>query len=58
MSKLQDSMSDGIPQNYAFIFEVFSLAMNPPPRVTVHEPDRRLAFDNRQLAASGCFIGA
>ena len=28
----------------------------PPPRDTVHEPDPRLGFDNRQLAASGCFI--
>jgi hypothetical protein len=24
----------------------------------VHEPDLRLEFETRQLAASGCFIGA
>jgi hypothetical protein len=30
----------------------------PPPRDTVHEPDLRLAFGNRQLATSACYIGA
>jgi len=29
----------------------------PPPRDTVHEPDLRLGFDNRQLATSAYFMG-
>ena len=28
----------------------------PPPRDTVHKPDLRLGFDNRQLATSAYFM--
>ena len=46
------------PLRYSLQLENPYTSASTPPRVTVHEPDPRFGFGNRQLATSACFIGS